>query len=349
MNYSKGLLMECSVAYGTQASILKNNSNSIASILKNNSIFLNFLNSIFLRITAFLFIALSLSACSVIPINFGKLEGKVWCNERYLPDVAEYKNPTSEGWENTKRKIELSKRAYMYSVAAVLALQKNNNETRFHFSQPSRLEEIKELERNLETGFQASSYILAKGTGNEEDVIVIAFAGSNEWKDYFLHNFSPNPIQYSDAKKYIHDVSIHPRAIGLKIVVTGFSLGGGLAVHVTKTPETSNLVYQAWIFNPTPRAGVQDGVDDRIYLLSTSYEILKKLNRSGLGAPKSQTMETFGLIRSSSIYSHYRWVLTRQILWYADMGLYAESGDEETEPLKILRTQKVNVCMNEKS
>ncbi|WP_152598768.1 Mbeg1-like protein [Janthinobacterium sp. RA13] len=299
----------------------------------------------YFKIALILMILVKLCGCSALPVNAGKLEGDVWGNQRYLPEVAEYKKPSAEGWENTQRKLDLSKRAYMYSVAAVLALQKNNTDTRFHFAQPGRLEEVKELECDLESGFQASTYILRKGIGNDEDQVVVAFAGSNEWKDYFLHNFSLNPIQYADARQYLHDVSKNPQLKGMKIVVTGFSLGGGLAVHVTKNSETSTLVHQAWIFNPTPRAGVDDGIDGRIYLLSTSYEVLKKFNREGLGAPKEQTLENYNLIRSSSIYSHYRWVLARQILWYADMALYfdSEKTASTTEPLDIIRTQKIDI------
>lgn len=305
------------------------------------------MSSYYLKLSGMCFVVLPFCGCSVLPVNFGKLEGKVWCDERYLHNVAEYRNPTPEGWEYLRPKLELSKQGYMYSVAAVLALQKNNNETRFHFSQPARLQEIKELDRDSPSGFQASSYILAKANENDTEQVVVAFAGSNQWKDYFLHNFAITPNQYFDARNYIRDVSLHPRAKGLKIVVTGFSLGGGLAVHVTKQPTTRALVHQAWIFNPTPRTGAEDGIDERIYLLSTSYEILKKLNRDGLGAPEKNTIETFGLIRSSSIYSHYRWVLARQILWYADMALFLDSGKtlNTTEPLDILRSQKVNVCV----
>lgn len=294
----------------------------------------------------FLVFSILISGCSVIPVNAGRLEGKVWCDARYLPDVKEYKYPSDDGWKHLSKKLDLSKKGYMYAVAAVLALQKNNTETRFHFSRPSRLEEIENLNVDLKDGFQATTFLLRPPNPSDRPVIVIAFAGSNQWIDYTDHNFAFNPVQYADARKYIKEVAAHPLAAGLDKIVTGFSLGGGLSVHVTKNDETSALVKEAWIFNPTPRAGVEDGIDPRIHLLSTSYEILKKFNRDGLGAPESQTIETYGLIRSSSIYSHYRWVLTRQVLWYADMALYLDSGKKAvtTEPLEILRTQKVNVC-----
>jgi hypothetical protein len=289
-----------------------------------------------IRVLALIFLGL-LSGCSVLPVNWGRLSGDIWCNTRhaYLATLDPSKDPAF------RKKLALSKAGYMYSVAAVLSLQKDDDDPRFNFSVPDRLTRVNALTEDYLNGFQAETYLLHEtGTGKAIEAI-IAFRGSDQFVDYLFHNLFIWPFQFTSARDYVRKVHAHPETRGLPIVVTGYSLGGGLAAHVTQHKETRDLIRSAWAFNPSPRVQASGPwPDPRIYLLSTSYEILRAFNRDRIGAPDSQRDETFDLVRSSSIYSHYRWVLARQILKYADVAIYFDGeASEPTEPMRILGTQ----------
>lgn len=285
------------------------------------------------------------------PKNFGRLEGRAWCNERYLDMVDEYQDLANS--QQFRKQLSLSKAGYIYSVASVLTLQKDNKESEFNFTKPVYLKEVKSLAEDQSNGFQAYTFIRSDPETGKNIEAIIAFRGSDQWRDYFLHNFWIWPIQYEPARNYVKKVASDPQIKDLKIVVTGYSLGGGLAAHVAQHFDTSALVSQAWAFNPTPRMGVSakemTGDNSRIYLLASEYEILGISERAKIGADKEHTSEDFGLVKSSSIYSHYRWVLGRQILQYADLAYYLESGRTAitTPPLEILESQQIKACTSE--
>ncbi len=288
----------------------------------------------------------ALSGCGTIPVNWGKLEGRAWCDTRYLDTVKEYQDHRSIG-ENIRKRLKLSKEGYIYAVAAVLPLQGNGKEVDFYFSPPDRLKEIKELRRKDLSGFEAVTFVLYDNEGRAAKTI-ISFAGSNQWRDYVLHNFWIAPIQFDNARSYVKEVVNHPVAGKLPVIATGMSLGGGLAVHVKKDNNTSRYIQEAWAFNPSNRIQASSTKNPDIYLLSNKYEILKEFNRENIGAYPENTSDDFDLIRSSSIYAHYRWVVTRQILHYADLALYfdTEKSSDITEPMQILQTQNISreVC-----
>lgn len=295
--------------------------------------YIYFLNCIFLLIT--------LGGCSILPVNVGKLEGKVWCNDRYLTKIKGSQRP-----EFAKSKLEISKNAYEYAVIALLPLQKEDVDTNFHFDTPENVKHLEEfdserIEGMSRFGFSAKSYLLKKTDGSIE--LVIAYNGSDSILDYLVQNFSIFLFQNKYARRYLeYVVDRKPDGVN-RIVVTGYSLGGGLAAHVTKySSKYSSDIKQAWLFNPSPRVGdVNSNIDGRIYLLSTKYEVLNKLDRKKLGASDTHTMDTYDLIKSSSIYNHYRWVLAREILQYADAAYWYDDKltEEESPPMKILRTQ----------
>ncbi|NWA09752.1 DUF2974 domain-containing protein [Pseudomonas gingeri] len=296
--------------------------------------------------TTLLFTALQ--GCSWLPINKGKLEGRYWCNDRYIDMVAEHQDPIGP---KLKNKLNLAQRGYLYSTAAVLTLQKENSDPDFNFKKPDYLTEITSLTEDQSNGFQATTYIHKDPRTGTPLEAIIAFRGSDQiFKDYILHNFSPWPIQFKPARDYVKKVSRDPATKGLKLIVTGYSLGGGLAVHVTKNPETSNYISQAWAFNPSWRIGdVNENTDPRIFLMANKYEVLNAHDRSKIGAPASQTDTDYDLVRSSAIYGHYRWVLERDILIYADFADYVDSGRtaKTTQPSEILKTQAKNICAPE--
>ncbi len=284
---------------------------------------------------------------SPFPKFGGKIEGVAWCSSRYLDMVNEYQVIKPNG--EVARKLKLASDGYIYALAATLTLQKENADQQYNFVRPSELELIPELSVDSWNGFQAETYKLNKGSiGNNE--MIIAFRGSDQmFIDYVFQNFGIWQVQNKPAREYVHKAvayrNAHSSEFGPKVVVTGNSLGGALAVHVTNNAETGGLITDAWVFNPSPRPGVSPppNGNPKIRLLSTYSEQLNMFNRDKLGAQSQNTYTDFNLIESSAIYNHYRWILAREILWYADFGLYIESNKKavDTPPLLILKQQHV--------
>ncbi|MDJ0022309.1 hypothetical protein SB719_14260 [Pantoea sp. SIMBA_079] len=282
------------------------------------------------------------------PSNAGKIEGVVWCNQRYLDMVDDYQKIDYE----TKKKLALAKEGYVYALAATLTLQKNNSDKQFNFITPSYLEKIKELSKDnvgFFNGFAAESFIYSNQFTGEKELIV-AFRGSDDFfKDYLFQNLAPFPVQNKYAREYVKEaIKYRERRAGFfgpKTVVVGNSLGGGLAAHVTNSEETANDITDAWVFNPSPRTGVLPplGGNPKIRLLSTKSEALNISQRKGLGVQHQNEYTGFNLIKSSSIYNHYRWVLMREILWYADFAFYLDSDKKAktTPPLEIIQAQNI--------
>jgi hypothetical protein len=280
---------------------------------------------------------------NMIPNNWGKEQGWAWCSERYLDMVTEYQNPPSAGSKFAK-KIELSERGYLYVLTAAYSMQKPGD-TKYRFKLPPSIESVTSLARDNPNGFQANTFLYTDpNTGLK--TTIIAFRGSDQWIDWWKHNLSFWPSQFDTARKYVTDVHAASETQNSNLVVTGFSLGGGLAVHVTKHPETSKLISSAWAFNPSPRTGVSSAKDNRIYMLAVKDEVLGLLRRSSIGAVPANTSEDFDLIASSSWYAHSQWLLTRQILLYADLSLFYKNGrhDTTTAPLKILKKSRFEGC-----
>ncbi|WP_374981850.1 hypothetical protein PSGK_15365 [Pseudomonas solani] len=296
-----------------------------------------------IRLTVLAMLIAATTGCSIFPKNFGKLEGRFWCNQRSIDMVQKYQDPIRS---KLKQKLDLAKSAFDYSTAAVLTLQKEEKETEFHFRKPDYLDELTDLREDQFNGFQATTFIKNRTDHNPEKQVIIAFRGSDQWRDYLWHNAWIWPVQYKPAREYVKRVYADPRTKGLPIVVTGISLGGGLSSHVAKHPETNKLVAQAWLFNSSPRNGVAPGKQKNIYLLAAENEILNSFDREQLGAEKENTNTTYKLVNSSSIYAHYRWIIQREILIYADLGFLVDSNrTASTSPaLKILETQGPELC-----
>lgn len=295
----------------------------------------------------------SIAACSS---NYTKYEtGDFWCNERYLK---------VENKPFGFKHLEVAKRGYIYSLASSLVLQKENNEGFSHsYKAPARLVLVEKLDRHY-SGFEASTFKLYSPddlTNLKE--IIIAFTGSNDSADWITTNLFFSQSQYRLARQYV--ISIAQRFPGKRLVVTGTSLGGGLAVHVTKHKDTSSLVSETWAFNPSPKNYVNDDIDDRIWLASTNGEALKTMRSpwmrwwpgvSNIGSPESQTAENYYLISSNLAYAHFRWVITRNMLFAADLAVLkekeckaaAECSSVLTEPLEILKKSHFEACRNPK-
>lgn len=138
------------------------------------------------------------------------------------------------------------------------------------------------------------------------------------------------------------------------MVVTGISLGGGLAVHVAKDAQMKSKIDEVWALNPSPRTYADSNMDTRIWLAATDTEILRKTRSPafffipGWGAiigPENQMSSNFYLIRSNSLYGHFRWNIARQMLFVADYGLSDRGRNPAiTEPLDILRASRFAAC-----
>jgi dienelactone hydrolase len=280
-----------------------------------------------------------------VQIDYRKWEcGKVWGSERFV---------RKNDFDN--KYLVASERGYLYALAGALVLQKDNLEGQQHFfPDVPRMIRVERLSaHNRRSGFEAQTFEVRE-TADSPVVkeIVIAFAGSNDVLDW-LQNFNfLDKRQYKEARDYVRSVANSPEYRGARFVVAGFSLGGALAVHVTKHRDTSDYIAEAWAFNPSPKTWVHGDVDQRIWLAAHVGEAVGVIRRapfrilpgiSAIGAPSDQVVDKYYLIKTNRIYGHFRWVLPVQMLHVADFAIRerALDPDEETEPLKILRDARM--------
>jgi hypothetical protein len=121
------------------------------------------------------------------------------------------------------------------------------------------------LLHDAKSGFDASLYRDAGGA------VVVAYAGSNEWKDW-PHNFGQGlgfqDAQYDQAIALAQEAK---RAFGDHVVLTGQSLGGGLAAAASMVNDVPAITFNA--------AGVHDKTVERYGL---DADVLKREAEQGL-------------------------------------------------------------------
>jgi len=291
--------------------------------------------------------ALVLSACTIgTKPEIAAGQNSIWCNNRYLPDL-DAKDPVTDDLH-----LAVAKKGYLYALIGAYVLQKEDSEGKeHHFDLPDRVSQIYNLsEHDKETGFEANTFVV-HSTQGKTDEIVIAFTGSNDLEDWKTNFSMLNRKQYAQARSYVKKVA--KTYTGVKFSVTGYSLGGGLASHVTKNEETSELVNVAWVFNPSPKTWSNSEPDPRIWHASTTNDILKIARWpifrilpgvAYVGAESGQRAENFYLIESNPVYAHFRWALARNILHTADLAFFRESKQPTSEPLEILKKSKFSAC-----
>ena len=208
-------------------------------------------------------------------------------------------------------------------------------------------------QQDAASGFEASSFEVTDPVNPKHlREIVIAFAGSNDDSDWRT-NFYFDKTQYGQAIAYVQRISaLYP---GVPIAITGYSLGGALAVHVTKNTATAHLIYAAWVFNPSPKTWADSSINPKIWQAATSDDILKIARLqifhflpgvANVGAPINQRAENYYLIESNPVHAHFRWALARNILHSADLALWKQSIDKTatTEALEILQRSRFKAC-----
>ena len=295
-----------------------------------------------MRLIATALVIIILSGCA--SLRYSDYErGRVWCNERYLHNLD---RPFH------KKHLDVAERGYIYALAAALVLQGDSQEDKEHyFPTPHRLELIDKPERHS-SGFEVGTFILYE-TDDRTKVkeIIIAFTGSNDSDDWLWTNLFFSKQQYELAEEYIKKMA--QQYSENRIVVAGYSLGGGLAVHVAKIPATKKYISEVWALNPSPKTYSNGEEDKRIWLAAVEGEALAKMRWPvfhiwpgvyNIGSPKSQTADEFYLIQSTSIYGHFRWVLARNMLHVADLSIYNRTKAETTEPLMILKGSNFESC-----
>ncbi len=287
-----------------------------------------------------------LSGCSTLYKLSEK--GPVWCNEAY-PAVAK----RAKYAPSTR---DLSYKGYPYVTAAALALQKDSEEDKDHWIDiPHSFRQIHSV-HDRSSGFEAKIFEYTPPNPKKKNELIIAFTGSNEiWNDWIATNFLGSQTQYYQANDLVQKFAPKYKENGYRIIASGFSLGGALAIHATY--KTKDLIDETWALNPSPITWIDGEEDARLHVLSTDKEILKndraqpdqpQHGRYTIRAPENQVGQDFYAIKSTSIFSHFRYVLFRDVLHTAAYVDEEISPIASGEPRNILRRTDFASCKSTK-
>ena len=147
--------------------------------------------------------------------------------------AAFYQNPRAYG----DRYERAANRSFVYALMSSNAYAKNHQ---FKIPKWERIERIC-TKRDMSLDVMKNE---------EEKIIVLAFTGTNSVKDFIYGNFNIfGKGQYAEAEKVLDDLLSDSRYEGYKIIATGHSLGGGLALHCSLYRDNIDAI----VFNTSPR------------------------------------------------------------------------------------------------
>ena len=160
------------------------------------------------------------------------------------------------------------------------------------------------------------------GKRGTDSVIVIAFEGTSSKRDWLFGNFNwLSGGQYREAFKLAKRVRAEfPNA---KIITTGHSLGGALAVHVAlRIPNVDSYAFNSSVTIRAPRTPVKD--IGRISLLSEDDEVLSAFREFFKFREKYDDYNEYDFLNSDTITEHNMYYLARGLT-----NVAASSGDTE--------------------
>ena len=286
--------------------------------------------------------AVGVSSCSIVNYIIQKREsGKFWCNERYLPEDINHFND---------QELTIARNGYIYSFLGAIALQDNSIDSKNHwFNLPDNIKEI--YSDSKSSGFQGKTFLIFDKETKKPQKLVIAFAGTNEPKDW-LANTQLSDEQFKQALNFYKESlqldSVVRSGKLDKIVVTGYSLGGALATYVGKNPEVKNQISEVWLFNPSPLSKTDYKQEQNFWFGATRNDVLKKLRASTKGYmglfEKNHIYDDQFLVRSNDIYAHSRWVVARNMLWTADFAYVKQDKNEKNPAYDLIQLSDFKAC-----
>lgn len=293
-----------------------------------------------------------LSGCSIInPYDTCGEFGYVWCNVRYL---------NHSNWDEPTERA--AAKGYIYGLAAALVLQADQSDkvSRAHwFNRPSNLVPLDPPNERDWSGFEAATFVYTPRDPAEPQKVIIAFTGSNDSRDWATNLDPFGKRQYNLAVEYTRKQLNDPRVRGKQVVLSGISLGGGLAIHVLKESGLEPLISEVWAINPSPKIyskkPATESMKSKTWLAYSNNEVLADLRSPwftwlpSLGEIEAGEKQTavFQLVDSNGIYAHYRWGVARQMLWIADYHMSAGRKDKWTEPLEIIAHSCFRTCLTQ--
>jgi hypothetical protein len=149
--------------------------------------------------------------------------------------------------------------------------------------------------------FTELAYDIFEDQGSNE--VIIAIRGTDSLWDYVMSNFAfPIAIPYKQASNEVSEyVTSHPDK---KITITGHSLGGGIALHISVDPQISSQVppvrgLDAITFDSSPR--IFDGLGDHH---NPANRILIFQNGEALESFRDMWPKIFEVVEKKDIYSY---------------------------------------------